>query len=237
MLSFTDLQHGTAALRLNGGPANWPNPGTPRTIGPFEAAKGGLAFLDELGEAPPEVQAILLTAFSGFYFWGTETTPRNVDCLIVTATNRPREYIKHDLLHRIPTEIDVPSLADRIEDLALLANHLLVQKVSANTEYGFRLKADETGRAHVEVEADLIVQFLRTRLPGNVRGLEKLLGKMVAVGGAGKSSRGPRDGRGPTSRRSTCGRKRRTSASRPSSRASMPPGALPRNDRRTCRRP
>jgi DNA-binding NtrC family response regulator len=183
MLSFTDLEHGTAALRLNGGPANWPNPGTPRTIGPFEAAKGGLAFLDELGEAPPEVQAILLTAFAGFYFWGTETTPRKVDCLIVAATNRPRSRIKHDLLHRIPTEIDVPSLAGRPEDLALIANHLLVQMVRGNTEYGGLLKTDETGREHVEVEPDLIVQLLRTRLPGNVRELEKLLGKIVAMSG------------------------------------------------------
>jgi DNA-binding NtrC family response regulator len=189
MLSFTDLEHGTAALRLNGGPANWPNPGTPRTIGPFEAAKGGLAFLDELGEAPQEVQAILLTAFAGFYFWGTETTPRKVESLIVAATNRPREYIKHDLLHRIPTEIDVPSLADRIEDLALLTNHLLVQQVRGNTEYGGLLKTDETGRAYVEVEPDLIVQLLLTHLPGNVRELEKLLGKMVAAwGGRGKLS-------------------------------------------------
>jgi DNA-binding NtrC family response regulator len=189
MASFTDMEHGTAALRLNGGPANWPNPGTPRTIGPFEAAKGGVAFLDELGEAPEEVQAILLTAFAGFYFWGTETSPRKVECLIVAATNRPRDYIKHDLLHRIPTEIDVPSLADRPEDLALLANHLLVQQVRGNTEYGRLLKTDETGRAHVEVEPDLIVQLLRAHLPGNVRELDKLLGKMVAVsGGRGKLS-------------------------------------------------
>jgi DNA-binding NtrC family response regulator len=192
MLSFTDLEHGTAALRLNGGPANWPNPGTPRTIGPFEAAKGGVAFLDELGEAPQEVQAILLTAFAGIYFWGTETTPRKVDCLIVAATNRPRDYIKHDLRHRIPTEIDVPSLADRIEDLPLITNHLLVQQVSANTEYGHRLKTDETGRAHVEVEPDLIVQLLRTRLPGNVRELGKLLGKIVAAAGGREKLAWPR---------------------------------------------
>jgi DNA-binding NtrC family response regulator len=181
MLSITDLEHGTAALRLNGGPANWPNPGTPRTIGPFEAAKGGMAFLEEVGEAPAEVQAILLTAFAGFHFWGTETTPRKVECLIVTATNRTRDGIKHDLLPRIGTEIDVPSLAERIEDVALLVNHLLVQQVRANTEYGGLLLTDPTGRAYVDVEPDLIIQLLRTRLSGNVRGLEKLLGKMVAV--------------------------------------------------------
>jgi two-component system nitrogen regulation response regulator GlnG len=186
-VSFPDLPSGTAALRLNGGPANWPNPGTPRTLSPFEAGKGGVVFLDEIGEAPEEVQAILLTAFAGFYLYGTETTPRKVDSLLVAATNRPRSAIKFDVLHRIGTELDVPSLADRLEDLALVANHTLVEQVRGNTEYGGLLQTDATGRAWVEVEPDVIIQLLRAPPPGNIRQLEKKLGQLLAVsGGKGK---------------------------------------------------
>jgi DNA-binding NtrC family response regulator len=182
-----DLKEGTAAVQLNGGPGNWPNPGTPRTIGPFEDSKGGVVFLDEIGEVPEVVQAILLRALDGTYARVGETRSHPIECVILAATNRPTSYIKHDVYNRFPIKLHTPSLADRREDIPLLIRHLLVKGLRSDTERARLLKTDPNGREYVEVDVELIVNLLLAPPPGNVRELWSILQEAINEVGDGTS--------------------------------------------------
>ena len=106
--------------------------------GVFEMAHGGTIFLDEVGELPLELQPKLLRVLEQREVrrvGGSKTKPINVR--VVAATNRNlREEVdkgrfREDLYYRLAVvEMVMPPLRDRMEDLALLSQHLL--KRSAN---------------------------------------------------------------------------------------------------------
>src|SRR6266704_915555 len=108
--------------------------------GLVELADGGTLFLDEIGEMAPDIQVKLLRALeTGTFYRVGGTRPRRVDVRLVAATNRDlAEAMKigefrQDLYFRINTiMIKLPSLRERREDIALLANHFVV----ANATYG-----------------------------------------------------------------------------------------------------
>ncbi len=101
--------------------------------GRFEIASGGTIFLDEIGNLPITLQAKLLRVLE------TRSVTRiganrqiDVDVRIICATNMPiydmvaKNKFRQDLLYRINTvEIQLPSLRERQEDIALLAEHFL----------------------------------------------------------------------------------------------------------------
>ncbi len=94
------------------------------------SADGGTLFLDEIGEMPPEVQVRLLRVLEGGEFrpvGSTET--RRADVRIIAATNRDlenEESFRRDLFYRLDVvSIKVPALAERREDIPLLAEHFL----------------------------------------------------------------------------------------------------------------
>ncbi|MEZ5396005.1 MAG: sigma-54 factor interaction domain-containing protein [Bryobacterales bacterium] len=97
--------------------------------GKFELADKGTIFLDEVGETPPAMQAKLLRALQERAFervGGAETI--HVDVRVIAATNRDlREMVRQgrfreDLYYRLNVvPIELPSLADRPEDLPQLA--------------------------------------------------------------------------------------------------------------------
>ncbi len=101
--------------------------------GLFEVADGGTIFLDEIGELPLSMQAKLLRVLETGEIrrLGDNQTVR-VNVRIVCATHRDLETMveegtfREDLMFRINTfEIRVPPLRERVEDIPLLAKHLL----------------------------------------------------------------------------------------------------------------
>ncbi len=104
-------------------------------LGIIEAARGGVVFLDEIGDADPKTQVQLLRFLDngGFVRLGENQT-RYVRVLLVAATNRdlPRLIaegrFRADLYHRLSElTIAVPSLNQRRDDIPDLAVHFLGQ--------------------------------------------------------------------------------------------------------------
>jgi DNA-binding NtrC family response regulator len=131
--------------------------------GRFEAADGGTLFLDELGNLSGSGQAKLLRVLQTGEFerLGSNTT-RRTRVRVIAATNANlrsaiREgRFREDLLYRLNViELEIPALAERREDIAVLARHFL--------EPGFTLAQDA-------VDA-----LTRHPWPGNVRELQNTI--------------------------------------------------------------
>lgn len=102
-------------------------------MGRIEAARGGTLFLDEIGEMPLALQAKMLR----FLEYGEvqrvgDNEMVRVDVRIVAATHQPLEKrseegsFRLDLYHRLSVfPVDVPPLRARMEDLPMLAEHIL----------------------------------------------------------------------------------------------------------------
>jgi Nif-specific regulatory protein len=100
--------------------------------GRLELASGGVLFLDEVGDIEPAMQTKLLRFLdSGELFRVGDTERRQVDALIVSATNRPLEKdlesgrLRADFLARLGHVVTIPPLRERREDIATIAAHYL----------------------------------------------------------------------------------------------------------------
>jgi DNA-binding NtrC family response regulator len=108
---------------------------THRKTGLVEAASGGTLFLDEIGELPLAQQAKLLRLLETATYrrvGGVEWLP--ADFRLVSATHRDLAAMvkdgrfRRDLYYRINTfPIHMPALAERREDIPLLAESLLAR--------------------------------------------------------------------------------------------------------------
>ncbi len=145
--------------------------------GAFERAHGGTLFLDEIGELPLELQPKLLRAIENREVrrvGGDEV--RRVDVRIVAATNRDLQQMvdddefRSDLYFRLAVvRVLVPALRERLEDLPLLAGHLLRH-----------LGVDKPG----PIEGRNLDLLATHPWPGNVRELRNVLERAVACAGS-----------------------------------------------------
>ncbi len=102
-------------------------------VGLFEVAHGGTIFLDEIGELPKSMQAMLLRVLeSGEIRRVGDNESFLIDVRAICATHRDLNQMvaeglfREDLLFRINTfEIRLPLLRERIDDIPPLAKHLL----------------------------------------------------------------------------------------------------------------
>src|SRR5579863_3824738 len=102
-------------------------------VGLIEAANGGTAFFDEIGELPLDLQAKLLRVLQEKEFRpvGSLITRRS-DFRIIAATNRDlakeveRGTFRRDLFFRLNVvTVRIPPLRERKEDLPLLIEYFL----------------------------------------------------------------------------------------------------------------
>src|SRR5213080_3450932 len=149
--------------------------------GLLEAAHGGTLFLDELAEMPKSIQAKLLRVIQDGVVRrvGSETTDAVVNVRFIAATNRdPDEAVasgalREDLYYRLRVvPIHVPPLRERVDDIALLAEHFL-------RYYWSRHRQGEEPMPHLSKAA---IWALRAHSwPGNVRELQNVIEHAVVL--------------------------------------------------------
>ncbi|HEX6202577.1 MAG TPA: sigma-54 dependent transcriptional regulator [Thermoanaerobaculia bacterium] len=151
-----------------------------RRVGRFEAAEGGTLFLDEIGNLSAAGQAGLLRVLqSGELERLGSSRTRRVDVRVLSATNvdLPAAIaagrFREDLYYRLRgIELGVPPLADRPEDVPVLARHLLagLDPSPSGERWSLSPAAEERLLAHP--------------WPGNVRELASALRRAALVAAA-----------------------------------------------------
>ena len=148
------------------------------TPGLFRAAEGGTVFLDEVAELPLQLQVKLLRVLQERQVrpvGSTRSYP--IDCRVVAATNRPLEeavrtgQVRSDLYYRLNVvKVVLPPLRERKDDVPALVAHFL------------RDLNDRVGRRVRGVSPEAMEALLAYDFPGNVRELEHLLERALALG-------------------------------------------------------
>jgi two-component system nitrogen regulation response regulator GlnG len=138
--------------------------------GRFEQAEGGTLFLDEIGDMPFDLQTRLLRVLSDGHFYrvgGHQPLKANVRVIAATHQDleaRVREGLfREDLYHRLNViRLRLPPLAERREDVPLLARHFLAK---SGRELGIEPK---------RLSDDAMAFLAAYEWPGNVRQLENV---------------------------------------------------------------
>jgi two-component system response regulator AtoC len=145
--------------------------------GKFKAADGGTLFLDEVATASPSLQIKLLRVLQTHQFEpvGSNKTEK-VDVRIVLATNADLETevaagrFREDLYYRINVvTLELPSLAERVADIYLLAKFFLERFCQQNK------------RMILDFDQEAIRTLQAYHWPGNVRELEHAVERAVVL--------------------------------------------------------
>ena len=145
--------------------------------GLFQAAEGGTLFLDEIGDMPAPLQVKLLRVLQERKVRPLGSN-RDIDInvRIISATHRDlpkvmaRNEFREDLYYRLNVvNLKIPALAERAEDIPLLANHLLRQAADRHKPF---VRAFST---------DAMKRLMAASWPGNVRQLVNVIEQCVAL--------------------------------------------------------
>jgi len=148
-----------------------------RRSGRFEEASGGTLFLDEIGDMPLPLQTRLLRVLAeGDYYRVGGRDLLRADVRVLTATHQDLQKkiadgsFREDLYHRLNViTIELPSLRERSEDIALLARHFL------------RQAAEEMGLEEKQLMPETIKALQQKAWPGNVRQLQNLCQQLCVM--------------------------------------------------------
>ena len=146
-------------------------------LGKFELANAGTLFLDEIGDLRLDLQAKLLRAIQENEIERVGGRhPIRVDFRLVVATNADLTQavrsgrFREDLFYRINViPVRLPPLRDRMEDLAQLLEVFIGR-------YALRFRKAVRG-----IEPAALTVLHRYKWPGNIRELQNLAERMVAV--------------------------------------------------------
>jgi two-component system response regulator GlrR len=149
--------------------------------GLFLAADGGTIFLDEIGDMPLALQVKLLRVLQEAEVrpvGSTQSVP--VDVRVVSATHRDLDAqraageFREDLFYRLNVvSLKLPPLAERREDIPLLATHFL------------RKLAERYKKPVPALAPDAMAVLIAAPWPGNVRQLLNLLEQALALATTG----------------------------------------------------
>ena len=144
---------------------------SPRKLGTFERAHRGTLLLDEVADMPLETQGKIVRVLQEQTFrrLGGEGVVQ-VDVRVIASTNRDLATLmregrfREDLFYRLNVvPLSVPALADRREDIPLLARHFIERS------------ADATGLPPRRLTSDSLAVLQGYSWPGNVRQLRNVL--------------------------------------------------------------
>ena len=144
-------------------------------IGRLQMANRGTAFLDEIGEMSPRMQALLLRFLENGEIQkvGSDSISSNADVRVIAATNRDlRKMVREgqfrdDLWYRIKVvHLHVPPLRERREDIPLLVRHAL-----------------ERSGASCVISNEAMEVLQRYPWPGNVRELQNVVEQVISIAG------------------------------------------------------
>ncbi len=145
--------------------------------GLLEMAEGGTAFLDEIGEMGPALQAKLLRFLEDRTFKRVGgTRDIQVDVRVIAATNRDLEQavrqgrFREDLYYRLKViPIHLPPLRERLEDIPLLVQHFID---TYNREFH---KSTRT------VSSEAMECLVHHPWPGNIRELKNVVERVMIL--------------------------------------------------------
>jgi two-component system response regulator GlrR len=145
--------------------------------GLFQAAQGGTLFLDEVGDMPLSLQVKLLRALEERKIRPVGSHESfDIDVRVVSATHRKLEEriasgeFREDLYYRLNVvKLYIPSLAERREDIPLIASHYL-------TKLAARYR-----RAGLQFSPEAMQLLVSAPWPGNVRQLLNVVEQSVAL--------------------------------------------------------
>jgi two-component system response regulator GlrR len=145
--------------------------------GLFQTADGGTVLLDEIGDMPLALQVKLLRVLQeGEVRPVGANEPIAVDVRVISATHRDLDaqkdtgQFREDLYYRLNVvSLRLPSLAERREDIPLLAAHFL------------RRLADRYKRPVPALAPEAMALLVAAPWPGNIRQLLNLLEQAVAL--------------------------------------------------------
>ncbi len=146
-------------------------------VGLFQAASGGTLFLDEVADLPLAMQVKLLRAVQEKVVrpvGANEEQRTDIRLLSATHKNLAEEIdagrFRNDLYYRINViDLHVPSLRERIDDLPELAQAIL-QRLASDSE-----------NSNARLDASAIAALSQYDFPGNVRELENILERALAL--------------------------------------------------------
>ena len=144
--------------------------------GRFDLAEGGTLYLDDVDDIPLEQQPKLLRAIEEKVFERVGgTVPIKADVRIIASTKRNllekigEGTFREDLYYRLDVlRINIPPLSERLDDVPLLAEHLLLRI------------ADERP---CPLDPEVLSLLSRHHWPGNVRELYHTLERAYLIGG------------------------------------------------------
>jgi len=145
--------------------------------GLFQAAEGGTLFLDEIGDMPAPLQVKLLRVLQERKVRPLGSN-RDIDInvRIISSTHRDlpkamaRNEFREDLFYRLNVvNLKIPALAERAEDIPLLATQLLRQSAERHKPF---VRAFST---------DAMKRLMTASWPGNVRQLVNVIEQCVAL--------------------------------------------------------
>lgn len=148
-----------------------------RHRGVFRDADGGTVLLDEIGELPPPLQVKLLRVIQDRVVRPVGASQEvQVDVRLLAATNRDIEAdvasgaFRQDLYYRLNViRLVLPPLRERRDDIPLMAERFL------------KRFAGEMGKDVTGFTADAMRALERYAFPGNVRELENIIERSVAL--------------------------------------------------------
>jgi two-component system response regulator PilR (NtrC family) len=146
-------------------------------IGYLQAAKNGTLFLDEVGDLPLPMQVKLLRVIQEKKVRRVgDTQEDSIDARIISATHRSLSeqveagQFRQDLFYRLNViELKMPSLREIPEDIALMVGEVLERL------------ARQAGTAVPAMTDEAMMALRRYDFPGNVRELENILERALAL--------------------------------------------------------
>lgn len=150
----------------------------------FQASHGGTLFLDEVAELPLHTQVLLLRAIQEKRVRKVGSTQEDpVDVRIISATNQALAGMveagrfRRDLYYRLNVvDLTMPPLRECSDDVALIASAVLLRLAAQN------------GVPAPRLSPAALDELMKYDFPGNVRELENILERALALSSAAELS-------------------------------------------------